>query len=100
MPYFAIVSPIHDRPIVHCPLPLLVTKAKSRPPAQTQEGLVKSFTTVNGLAQHLESSACIGGLKSFWKATEYLEGVMARWGIRVRLTKRIRNGSPEWEKKE
>ena len=89
-----LASPVHDQPIVHCPLLLLATNAKSKAPAQTQEGLVKSFTTVSGLAQHLESSACIGGLKSFWKATEYLEAAMARWDIKVRLTRRIGSKSP------
>lgn len=89
-------SPAHDPPIVHCPLALLATKGKSGAPAQTQKGLVKTFTTVSGLAQHLESSACIGGLKSFWKATEYLEMMMVRWGFKVRLT--IRSESPDREK--
>ncbi|KLU83306.1 hypothetical protein MAPG_02370 [Magnaporthiopsis poae ATCC 64411] len=91
-----LASPVHDPPIVHCPLPLLTTKATSGPLAQTQKWPVKTFTTVSGLAQHLESSACIGGLKSFWRATEYLETVMVRWGFKARLT--IQSESPEREK--
>lgn len=46
----------------HCPLRLAVGG----------KGIMKSFTTLSGMTQHLESGACKGGKKTFEKAVAFV----------------------------
>jgi len=42
---------------------------------------VKKFSTVSGLAQHLESSACDGGMRTFMRVVEYVQEEMKGMGF-------------------
>jgi hypothetical protein len=42
---------------------------------------VKQFSTVSGLAQHLESGACTGGKGSFRRVIEYVQEEMKNIGL-------------------
>ena len=42
---------------------------------------LKHFSTVSGLAQHLESGACYGGKKALSRAVECLQEEMMAMGI-------------------
>jgi hypothetical protein len=68
-----LLSAAHDRPIFHCPLSLSSTKS-------TPKRKRKSFSTVSGLAQHLESGSCQGGMVTFRKTVEYVETKLRELG--------------------
>ena len=68
-----LLSAAHDRPIFHCPL--LLSSTKSTPKRKR-----KSFSTVSGLAQHLESGSCQGGMVTFRKTVEYVEAKLRELG--------------------
>jgi hypothetical protein len=78
-------SPVHAPHMFHCPISLLPdiqgsSSGKGSP-------IIKSFSTLSGLAQHLESGAC-GGAATFRKAAEYIEVRLKEMGIRtVKLLK-------------
>lgn len=61
-------SPAHAPKIFHCPLSIA---------GYEDEGnisqLMKYFSTLSGLLQHLESGACQGGNTTFRKTVEYIE---------------------------
>jgi hypothetical protein len=42
----------------------------------------KSFSTLSGLAQHLESGACEGGIATLHKAAEYIEDRLRGIGMK------------------
>jgi len=60
-------SAAHVPKIFHCPLSLM--------PNVTPEDLLKrrSFSTLGGLTQHLESGSCSGGVEMYRKAIEFVE---------------------------
>lgn len=56
----------------HCPLTLAVGG----------KGIMKSFTTLSGMTQHLESGACKGGKKTFQKAVVFVNQKLRELGFR------------------
>ncbi|KAI3572232.1 hypothetical protein IWW34DRAFT_638062 [Fusarium oxysporum f. sp. albedinis] len=52
----------------HCPLALMKKSSTRKPP--------KSFSTVSGSAQHIESGACYGGKETLRSVVEYLQSEM------------------------
>ncbi|EKG09479.1 Zinc finger C2H2-type protein [Macrophomina phaseolina MS6] len=69
-------SAAHAPKIFHCPL----IPIKDLPPG-TKEVKIKSFSTLSGLAQHLETGVCRGGLATFRRAFEYAEEKLAALGL-------------------
>lgn len=65
-------SPVHSPPIYHCPLSLLELGA---------EGKERNFKTLSALVQHLEHGSCEGGVETFKKAMEYVQGRMITLGL-------------------
>ena len=61
-------SPKHDAKIFHCP-ESLTSGAKS----ESVTEVVKRFTTLSGLSQHLESGKCIGGKNTLYRAVGIIE---------------------------
>jgi hypothetical protein len=55
----------------HCPLTLAVGG----------KGVIKSFTTLSGMTQHLESGACKGGKKTFQKAVAFVNQKLREVGF-------------------
>jgi hypothetical protein len=72
-------SAAHCEPFIVCPTPLAVKRSNK------QQDLVRSFTTVSGLVQHLESGRCMGGIATFWKAINYLEKRLETCGLSMGL---------------
>lgn len=69
-------SAAHAPKIFHCPLIPIQDL-----PAGTKEVKIKSFSTLSGLAQHLETGACRGGLAAFRRVFEYAEEKLAALGL-------------------
>jgi hypothetical protein len=61
------VSAAHAPKIFHCPLSFM--------PNVKPEDLLKrrSFSTLGGLTQHLESGSCSGGIEMYTKAIAFVE---------------------------
>ncbi len=76
---YHIQSAAHCEPFLYCP----VTIAGSE---NGNSGLLRVFTTVGGLAQHLESGACVGGTATFCKVVKHLEMRFREFGVTFRLT--------------
>ncbi len=74
-------SPAHSPKIFHCPLALAGYEDEGK-----VSQLMKYFSTLSGLLQHLESGACQGGNITFRKTVEYIEHNLGRLGLqRLRL---------------
>ena len=74
-------SPAHSPKIFHCPLALAGYEDEGK-----VSQLIKYFSTLSGLLQHLESGACQGGNITFRKTVEYIEHNLKRLGLqRLRL---------------
>ena len=74
-------SPAHSPKIFHCPLALAGYEDEGK-----ISQLMKYFSTLSGLLQHLESGACQGGNITFRKTVEYIEHNLRRLGLqRLRL---------------
>ena len=74
-------SPAHSPKIFHCPLALAGYEDEGK-----VSQLMKYFSTLSGLLQHLESGACQGGNITFRKTVEYIEHNLRRLGLqRLRL---------------
>lgn len=75
-------SPAHSPKVFHCPLSLA---------EYTGEGnisqLMKYFSTLSGLLQHLESGACQGGNTTFRKTVEYIEHNLGKNIEKMKLRK-------------
>lgn len=69
-------SAAHAPRVFHCPLPLAKELTPGAKPVR-----IKSFSTLSGLAQHLEAGACYGGLFSFRRAIKYVESQLALLGL-------------------
>lgn len=69
-----IYSPAHSPKIYHCPLPLVPSHLRGN-------GKLKNFSTLSGLAQHLESGACKGGRNTFRKAMGLVNGRLRELGF-------------------
>jgi hypothetical protein len=74
-----IKSAAHCEPFIYCPT-TLAGSGNQKP------GAIRVFTTVSGLAQHLESGACVGGKVTFRKVVKYLETRIQAFGLNFRLT--------------
>ena len=73
-------SAAHARSMFHCPIVLLDGKHASGP--------TRSFTTLGGLAQHLEAKACVGGAAMLDKAAAYLEDRFQQIGWQTKILAR------------
>ncbi|KAL9131512.1 MAG: hypothetical protein Q9217_000591 [Psora testacea] len=69
-------SPAHSPRIFHCPLNL----AGFGDEGEVSQ-LMKHFSTLSGLMQHLESGACQGGRATFRKTAEYIEHNLGKMGL-------------------
>lgn len=65
--------PAPDEISFHCPRTLMGEGSKNRP--------LKQFSTMSGLAQHLESGACDGGRGTFRRVVEYVQEEMKGMGF-------------------
>jgi hypothetical protein len=65
-------SSVSDKISFHCPSPLMGEENKKA---------VKQFSTVSGLAQHLESGACGGGRETLRRVVEYVQKEMKDIGF-------------------
>jgi hypothetical protein len=63
-----VVRSMPDEISFHCPLTLTKGSSTRKPP--------KTFSTVSGLAQHVESGACYGGKETLRLAIKYLQSEM------------------------
>lgn len=69
-------SAAHAPHLFHCPLLLAQELASDKKPVR-----IKSFSTLSGLAQHLEAGACRGGLVSFRQTIKYVESQLSLLGF-------------------
>jgi len=65
--------PVPDEISFHCPRALMGEGSKKK--------AVRQFSTVSGLAQHLESGACNGGKGTFRRVAEYAQEEMLEMSI-------------------
>ena len=65
--------PVPDEISFHCPRALMGEGSKKK--------AVRQFSTVSGLAQHLESGACDGGKGTFRRVVEYVQEEMKGIGF-------------------
>lgn len=70
-------SPAHSPKVFHCPL-YFAGLENDRKISQ----LIKYFSTLSGLMQHLESGACQEGNVTFRKTMEYIEHNLGKVGLR------------------
>ena len=70
-------SPAHSPKIFHCPLSFVGYEDEGK-----ASQLLKYFSTLSGLMQHLESGACQGGNTTFRKTVEYIEHNLGKMGLR------------------
>jgi len=70
-------SPAHSPKIFHCPLDFVGLKDEGK-----VSQLMRYFSTLSGLMQHLESGACQGGGATFRKTVEYIEHNLGKMGLR------------------
>lgn len=67
-------SVAHSPPLFHCPISLFPNSSDGK------RATKKSFTTLSGLAQHLESGACHGGITTLKRTVKYVESKLAEIG--------------------
>jgi hypothetical protein len=72
------ISPAHGDKLYHCPSNLLPMDSNR---AEIKQGKGKQFTTLSGLAQHLESGACHGGKQTFLHCIEFIQRHLGQWGL-------------------
>lgn len=73
-----LASAAHDPLVYACPTPLLSDDGKHR----------RSFKTLSGLSQHMESQACVDGLEGYWKLLDAITNKLGALGISFRLADR------------
>ncbi|KAL8770733.1 MAG: hypothetical protein Q9209_003600 [Squamulea sp. 1 TL-2023] len=79
-----LASPAHAPKIFHCPVDLVGSEKKGKQP----EALIKEFSTLSGLTQHVESGACEGGRKKLEGAMGFVQERLKELGFKdVRLLK-------------
>jgi len=71
-----IMSAAHSPKIFHCPSIFVPKDALGN-----QKQKLKSFSTLSGLTQHLESGACQGKLETFRRAIRYVEDQLRLLGM-------------------
>jgi hypothetical protein len=72
------IASAHCDKVYHCPSNLLLMDSGR---AETKEGKGRQFTTLSGLAQHLESGACHGGKQTFLLYIEFIQRHLGQWGL-------------------
>ena len=72
-------SPAHSPLRFHCPVALVLKRAQD----EVQDGDVaqRSFSTLSGVAQHLESGACKGGMANLKAGIGYIEQRLKLLGL-------------------
>jgi hypothetical protein len=70
-------SAAHTTASFNCPMSLLIDN-----PASITLTSMRSFNTVSGLAQHLESGACAGGSTMLREAARYIEICLQKMGLK------------------
>jgi hypothetical protein len=70
-------TPVHPSDTFHCPLALTAPSLS----LTEVEKATKSFSTVSGLIQHLESGACVGGKAVLRTAMKYVEAQLRERGL-------------------
>jgi hypothetical protein len=70
-------SAAHTSSMFHCPIALLDGKHASGP--------ARAFTTLSGLAQHLEPKAYVGGAAMLRGAAAYLENRFQQIGWKTKI---------------
>ncbi|KAH7302888.1 hypothetical protein B0I35DRAFT_365853 [Stachybotrys elegans] len=68
-----LVQKIPDGVSFHCPLALVEGSSETKP--------LKHFSTVSGLAQHIESGACYGGKETLRRVVTHLQKEMKTMGL-------------------
>lgn len=76
-----IASPAHALKIFNCPLVILAPGSKKKKGHKK----TKHFSTLSGLAQHIEAGACRGGMSGLKATVVYLEEKLASMGLSVKL---------------
>ncbi|KAJ5963477.1 zinc finger protein [Penicillium vulpinum] len=71
-------SAAHSSALFNCPAPLLIGNSAAPIPLSS----LRSFNTVSGLVQHLESGACAGGLTMLREAAGYIENCLQNMGLK------------------
>jgi len=74
-------SPAHAPQTFHCPVSLFPVSGNMSVHSNSS-WMRKSFSTLSGLAQHLESGACEGGVATLHKAAEYIEDRLSGIGMK------------------
>jgi hypothetical protein len=72
-------SPAHCTKIYHCPVNLVSDQLIRQ--NKNQRGQKKYFSTLGGLAQHVESGACVGGSPAFKKIVDFIERRLEQLGF-------------------
>lgn len=73
-----LASPAHAPKIFHCPISLTSSEEKGK---QTEE-MIKDFSTLSGLTQHVESGACEGGRQMLEGAMEFVQERLKALGFK------------------
>lgn len=73
-------SAAHTSASFNCPISLL-----NDLPAPIPLASMRSFNTISGLAQHLESGACAGGFTMLREAARYIETCLQKMGLKRSL---------------
>ncbi|CAL8579742.1 hypothetical protein XPA_005475 [Xanthoria parietina] len=73
-----LASPAHAPKIFHCPVDLSNLAKKGR---QTEE-MIKDFSTLSGMTQHIESGACEGGRQTLEGAMEFVQERLKALGFK------------------
>jgi hypothetical protein len=73
-------SPAHMPRMFHCP-DFLFPMSQGPSLSGKASTVIKSFSTLSGLAQHLESGACEGGLVTFRKVVWHIEARLKEMGM-------------------
>ncbi|KAL8720119.1 MAG: hypothetical protein Q9181_007958 [Wetmoreana brouardii] len=79
-----LASPAHAPKIYHCPVDLMPSKRKGK----KAQAAIKEFSTLSGMAQHIESGACEGGRNMLEGAIEFVQDKLKELGFEeIRLLK-------------
>jgi hypothetical protein len=73
-------SPVHAKPIYHCPRDILLAMG-SEFDGKKGSHKEKEFKALSALIQHIEAGACRGGNEGREKAVRFLEGTLAGLGF-------------------
>ncbi|KAI9737164.1 MAG: hypothetical protein M1834_000757 [Cirrosporium novae-zelandiae] len=72
-----VTSLSHDLVTFHCPLSLF-----SNPDEDIEKHSKRTFSTLGGLMQHIESGACKSGRRMLWKVAQIVETSLGVMGLR------------------